>query len=250
MAGMAPIAKTVGAPWRHPEFARGARDMVGVSLGIAAWGLVTGMAMAKSGLPLPLTLLMSVIVFAGSAQLAVLPLMSGGAPLWVVWATALCVNLRFVIFSAGWRPYVAHLPFWQRLRRAYFSADLNYVIFLRRFPEPQPLPEQGPYFWGGVAINWPAWQLPSLAGILLGDRIPTTWGLAFAGTLALLGLLYAMVADRATLVAAVVAGSAAVATYALPLKLNIVVAIAAAVAIGLLIDHRTPRRAVPEDDLT
>jgi len=206
--------------------------------------------MAKSGLPLPLVLLMSFIVFAGSAQLAVLPLLTGGAPLWVVWATALCVNLRFVIFSAGWRPYLAHLPFWQRVRMGYFTADLNYVIFMRRFPDARPAPEQQPYFWGGVAVNWPAWQLPSLAGILLGDRIPASWGLGFAGTLALLGLLYALLVDRATVVAAAVAGSAAVATYALPLKLNILAAIAAAVAVGLLMDHRTPRRVLPEDDLT
>jgi hypothetical protein len=39
-----------------------------------------------------------------------------------------------------------------------------------------------------------------------------------------------------------VAAAAAVTTAALPLKLNVVVAIAAAVAIGLLIDHVTPRR--------
>ena len=36
----------------------------------------------------------------------------------------------------------------------------------------------------------------------------------------------------------------------LPLQLNLVVAIAAAVAIGLLMDHRTPQRVLPEDDLT
>jgi predicted branched-subunit amino acid permease len=236
--------------WRDPEFARGAREMSGVSLGIAAWGLVTGVAMVKSGLALPLAVLMSLIVFAGSAQLAVLPLITGGAPIWVVWATALCVNLRFIIFSAGWRPYFARLPFWQRLRMGYFVADLNYVIFLRRFPEPHPAPGQLPYFWGGVVTNWSAWQLPSLAGILLADRIPTAWGLGFAGTLALLGLMYSLVSDRATVVAAAVAACAAVAAYALPLKLNIVVAIAAAVAIGLLIDHTTAGRAEPEDDLT
>jgi predicted branched-subunit amino acid permease len=245
LAGIAP------APlWRQPEFARGAREMSGVSLGIAAWGLVTGVAMVKSGLPLPLAILMSLIVFAGSAQLAALPLIVGGAPIWVVWATALCVNLRFVIFSAGWRPYFAHLPFWQRLRMGYFTADLNYVIFMRRFPEPKPAAEQVPYFWGGVVTNWSAWQLPSLAGILLADRIPTSWGLGFAGTLALLGLMYSLVSDRATLVAAAVAACAAVAAYALPLKLNIVAAIAAAIAVGLLIDHTTPRRVLPEDDLT
>jgi predicted branched-subunit amino acid permease len=224
--------------------------MASVSPGIAVWGLLTGVAMVKSGLALPLALLMSAIVFAGSAQLAVLPLLVSGAPLWVVWATALCVNLRFIVFSAGWRPYFAHLPFWQRVRLGYFTADLNFVVFMRRFPEAQPAPEQLPYFWGGMAMNWSSWQVPSLAGILLAEHIPTSWGLGFAGTLALLGLLYSLVADRATLVAAIVAGVAAVAAYSLPLKLNIVVAIAAAVAVGLLIDHTTPRRVQPEDDLT
>ena len=245
-----PEATTVPAPlWRHPEFARGARDMSGVSLGIAAWGLVTGVAIVKSGLDLPLALLMSLLVFSGSSQLAALPLITAGAPLWVVWATALCVNLRFVIFSAGWRPYFARLPLWQRVRMGYFTADLNYLIFMRRFPEPRPAPEQLPYFWGGVLTNWSAWQLPSLIGIVLAERIPTAWGLGFAGTLALLGLMYSLVSDRATLAAAAVAGCAAVAAYALPLKLNIVVAIAAAVAIGLLIDHATPQRIQPTDDL-
>ena len=84
--------------------------MSGIALGIAAWGLITGVAMVKSGLPVPLAVLMSLLVFAGTAQLAALPLMASGAPIWVVWATALCLNLRFVIFSAQWRPYIAHLP--------------------------------------------------------------------------------------------------------------------------------------------
>jgi predicted branched-subunit amino acid permease len=243
---------TVGpAPWwRHPEFVRGARDMTGTSLGIAAWGLLTGIAMTNSGLPLPLAILMSLIVFAGSAQLAALPLLVSGAPLWVIWATALCVNLRFVIFSAGWRRYFAALPRGQRLRMAYFSADLNYALFVKRFPQPAPLSQSVPYFWGAVALNWPAWQIPSLIGLLVGNRIPTAWGLGFAGTLALLGLTYSLLNDRATWISAVVAGAAAVAAYALPLKLNILVAIAAAVVVGLLIDHTTRRPAEPEEDLT
>ena len=236
--------------WRHPEFARGARDMVGTALGIGAWALVTGVAMAKSGVPMPLMVLMSLIVFAGSAQLAVLPLLAGGAPIWVVWATAACINLRFLIFSAGWRPYFAHLPRAQRLRLSYFAADLNYVLFMRRFPEPQPAAEQLPYFWGGAACNWMAWQVPSLVGLAFAERIPASWGLGFAGTLALLGITLSLLHDRATWVAAAVAACAAVAAYALPLKLNIVVAIAAAVALGLLIDHSTQRRVEPEEDLT
>jgi predicted branched-subunit amino acid permease len=224
--------------------------MLGTAIGIGAWGLITGVAMGKSGLPLPLMALMSLLVFAGSAQLAVLPLMAHGAPAWVVWATALCVNLRFMIFSAGWRPYFIGYPRHLRLCLAYFTADLNYVLFMRRFPEPRPAPEQLPYFWGGVACNWTAWQVPAMFGIFLADAVPVHWGFGFAGTLALLGVGASLITGRGTAVAGGVAACAAVAAYALPYKLNIVVAIAAAVAMGLLIDHTRPRAPLPLDDRT
>lgn len=229
--------------WRQPEFTRGAREMVGVGLGIAAWGLVTGVAMRKSGLSVPLSCLMSLIVFAGSAQLAALPLIVAGAPIWMVWAIAFCVNLRFVIFSAQWRPYFAHFPRWQRMVLGYFTADLNYVVFMGRYPEPKALPEQLPYYWGLALTGWLAWQIPTFIGLAMADRIPTAWGFGFAGVLALLGLLYSLVNDRASIVAGVVAGAAAVATAALPLKLNIVVAIVAAIGAGLAVERIVaPRR--------
>lgn len=224
--------------------------MAGTAIGISAWGLVTGMAMAQSGMGLPLAVIMSLLVFAGTAQLATMPLIASGAPLWVVWATAACVNLRFVIFSATWRPYLIGYPRWKRVRLAYFTADLNYVLFMRRFPEPRPSAEQMPYFWGGALINWSSWHVFSLTGIFMADRIPAHWGIGFAGTLALIGMLASLLGSLSTWVAAAVAGCAAIAAYALPLKLNIVVAIAAAVAIGLLIDHTVPRVVPPAEDAT
>jgi len=234
------------AGWRalvhHPEFRRGAREMVGVALGIGAWGLVTGVAMVKTGMAPWLAVLMSVTVFAGTAQLAAAPLIASGAPVWVVLATAACLNLRFVVFSAQWRPYFAHLPRRQRARLAYFTADLNYVLFMRRFPDPTPAPEHLPYFWGCVVVNAGSWHLMSLLGIALAYRVPPEWGLGFAGTVALLAMTYTMLHDRATWLPALVAGGAAVAAYALPLKLNMLVAIAAAVVVGVVIDHT---RALP-----
>lgn len=224
--------------------------MASPAIGIAAWGLVTGVAMVKTGLSIPAAVVASLLIFAGSAQLAAIPLLAAGAPPWVLWTAAGCVNLRFLILSAQWRPYFGSLPRAQRLRMAYFAADLNYVQFMQRFPQPRPHPDQVPYFWGGVALNWPSWQLPSMAGILLGDRVPAHWGLGFAGILVLIGLVGSMLADRATWVAAAVAGIVAVATYDLPLKLNIVVAIAAAVLVGWLLDHHTMREAEPADDRT
>ena len=77
---------------KHPEFSRGVRDMASVALGISAWGLMTGVSMIKSGLSLTEALLMAVLVFAGSSQLAAVPLIAAGAPMWVILATAFCVN--------------------------------------------------------------------------------------------------------------------------------------------------------------
>ena len=235
-----PFAARLKALLRHPEYRRGARDMVGVALGIGAWGLVTGVAMVKSGMEPWLAVLMSLTVFAGTAQLATAPLIASGAPLWVVWATAACLNLRFLIFSAQWRPYFAHLPRRRRALISFFCADLNYVLFMKRFPEPEPSPEQQPYFFGGMTVNAGSWHVMSLVGIALGHRVPPEWGLGFAGTVALLGMTYTMLGDRRTWLPVVVAGGAAVAAFSLPLKLNMLVAIAAAIVVGTVIDHARP----------
>ena len=71
---------------------------------------------------------MGVIVFAGSSQLAAIPLIAAGAPMWVVLATGFCVNLRFVVFSAHLRPYMMHLPLWERLVSGYLTTDLTRCV--------------------------------------------------------------------------------------------------------------------------
>lgn len=223
------------------DFRQGVRDMASPSLGLAAWGLVTGVTMVKSGLSLPLAMGMSLLVFAGSAQLTALPLIAAGAPLWVLLATAFCVNLRFVIFSAQWRHYFGHLPRARRLTLTYFAADLNFVYFVKRYPDPVPSAAQRRYFWGGVAVNWPTWQLTAFTGILLADRIPAHWGIGFAGVLALLGISYSLLTEKSLWWVAITAGAVSIATYSLPLKLNILCAIVAAGAVGWWLDARKAR---------
>ena len=83
---------------------------------------------------------MSLTVFAGTAQLASLPLLATQAPMWVVWASAFCVNLRFVIFSAQWRVHLGHLPRGRRLLLGYFLADLNLLVFQKAWPSGSASP--------------------------------------------------------------------------------------------------------------
>jgi predicted branched-subunit amino acid permease len=246
-------AAPLSALLRHPAFRLGVRHMAPLAAGIGAWGLMTGVAMVKAGMSLPELLLMAVFVFAGSSQLAAVPLIAAAAPTWVILATAFCVNLRFIVFSAHLRPYVMHQPFARRLLSGYLMADLTYVLFVQRHPAPADAPprlaEQDAYWHGICAAGWTSWVVASLVGIAFANSIPLAWGLGFAGILALLGILCSLVATRLQSVAAGVAGAAAVAAYALPLKLNILVAIAAAVAAALAMDRAgAARRALARAD--
>jgi predicted branched-subunit amino acid permease len=224
----------------HPQFRVGVRDMASVAPGLAAWGVMTGVAMVKSGMSLAEAVLMGLFVFAGSSQLAALPLIAAGAPMWVILATALCVNLRFVVFSAHLRPYVAHHGLARRMLSGYLFADLNYGLFTGRFPEPATDPAgiaaQDAYWLGNGVTGWITWAASGLLGIALAARIPVAWGLGFAGILALLGAMYLLATTWQRVAAAAAAGAVAVAAFALPLKLNILVAIAAAVAAGIVLE--------------
>lgn len=232
--------------FKHPEFRVGASELAAVAPGIAAWGLMTGVAMAKSGMSLIEVLLMAILVFAGSSQLAALPLIVAGAPMWVILATSFCVNLRFMVFSAHLRPYVMHQSLWRRLIYGYGMADLNYVLFTKRFPHPSTDPlvirGQEAYWAGSCGVSWVSWVGASLLGIALANSIPLSWGLGFAGILALLGIMCSLATTRLRVVSAGIAGAAAVATFALPLKLNILVGIAAAVAVCLLLEKPVPAK--------
>lgn len=229
---------------RHPEFRRGARDISGVAPGLAAWGLMTGVAMVNSGMSVLESMAMTLLVFAGSSQLAAIPLIAASAPAWVILATGFCVNLRFVVFSAHLRDYVMHLPRPLRLLTGYVTTDMTYVLFVGRFAQPPADAAQRQaqlaYLWGGGSLSWASWQTASLLGIALAQWIPVQWGLGFAGILALIGVMCSLATTRMRGVSAVVAGAAAVAAFALPFKLNIVVAIAAAVALSLLLESAVP----------
>ena len=231
---------------KHPEFSQGMRDMSSVAPGLAAWGMMTGVAMIKSGMSLVEAVAMTLLVYAGSSQLAAIPLIAAGAPVIVIWATGFCVNLRFVVFSAHMRPYLMHLSRPWRLLAGYVTADISYVMFTKRFHQPpQTAAErqtQLAYLMGGCATNWSSWQVASLLGIFLAHSVPAHWGLGFAGILALLGVGCSLASSRLRLVSAGLAGTAAVAAFALPFKLNIVVAIAAAVALCLLLEKTPPFR--------
>ena len=212
--------------------------------GIGAWGLVVGVAMVKSGLTVVQASAMTLIVFAGSAQLASLPLIAAGAPTWVIFATALVVNLRFVIFSALLGPHFAHLPLRQRFVLGYISGDVTIALFLQRYPENKREPGKLSFLKGLMVPNWFAWQIGSLAGIFLGSAVPAEWQLGFAGTLAILCIMVPLIINSAALCGVLVAAVVGVLAHGLPYKLGLLLAVLVGMVTAMVCEETLARRRV------
>lgn len=231
-------------------FFQGVRAILPSLPGIAAWSLVTAIAMVKSTLTLAQTLGMSLFVYAGSSQLAVLPLIALAVPVWTVLLTAAIINLRFVVFSAVLQPHFKCLPWWRRLLLSYLSVDITFILFSSHFSasssESISTEKKEAYFYGLALPNMLMWQGSALLGILLAQYIPDSWGLSLAGILVMLALLLPLVATRSGLFAGMSAAVVSVLAHSLPYKLNLILAVLSAVTVGLITEHFLAKRSLDE----
>lgn len=218
----------------HESYRSGLREMMPFSVAVGLWGFVTGVAMVNAGMTIPIAFLMTFTVFAGAAQLAVVPLLAIGTPLPIVWITALLVNLRFVIFAAAQRKWFVGLPRRHRFTLGYLNGDIGFALFSRRYAdsaEPGSTQHWG-YIVGCGVVNWVAWQTSSVAGIALGGLAPTTWGLELCSYLALVAVVIPMMRRFPEVSGVAVAAAVAVLTIELPMRLGLVVAVAAGVTVA------------------
>jgi predicted branched-subunit amino acid permease len=230
------------AAHHEPSWRAGLKDGTPTLFGIGAWGLVVGVAMVKSGLTVMQALGMTLVVFAGSAQLASLPLIAAAAPVWVIFLTAVVVNLRFVIFAALLAPHFAKLPVLRRFLLGFGAGDMTTAMFLQRYPSEKPEVGKVSYLRGLLYPNWFAWQVGSIAGIFLGSAVPAEWGLGFAGTLAIVCITVPMVATRPALVGALVAAATAVLAHGLPYKLGLLAAVIVGMVVAMAVEGQIERR--------
>lgn len=227
----------------------GIRDTAPMLPGIAPFGIIAGAAAVAAGLaPTPAAGL-SLIVFAGASQLAAVELIARQATWPVILLTILVINLRFVMYSAVLAPWLAHLPLRIKAVLAYLITDQAFAVTVtrqRRRPDAVGLPW---YYFGAAISLWLTWQTGTVIGVLLGSLVPASWQLDFTVPLVFLALLVPLLTDRASLVAAGVAGAVALVGRGLPWNLGLIVAAVAGIAAGLIaerhaagIDRDTERR--------
>ena len=220
---------------RIAAFRQGVHAIVPALIATATWGMVTGVAMVKSGLTESMALAMTLLLYAGSAQLTSLPLIASGALLWLIFMAGFVVNLRFVIFGAALHPYFRHLSWPRRLGLGYFTTDMGFVLFMPRFGDAaeRGTREQLWYFLGTIVPGWLVWQTSSIVGIYLGTLVPSAWSLDFAAVLALLAITVPLANSKPMLVSMLAAGLTAWIGQLLPLRLGLAAAVIAGILAGI-----------------
>lgn len=215
----------------------GFRDFLPMSVGLIPWAVVTGIAMRSIGLSPLEAMGMNVLVFAGTAQLGTLPLIGSGAPLWLIFVTALVLNLRFIIFSAALAPAFRGNALARRLGASYLLIDGVFAVGSEKMLASEDPQWRWGYFIAPSVYAWLLWQLFVLAGVLGAGVIPSDWSLEFMATIALMLIMLPMMLARPMLVAALAGGLGAVLLRDLPLRLGLFAGIAIGIAAGFFAEQ-------------
>ena len=180
---------------------------------------------------------MSAIMFSGAAQLATIELMAQPAPIAVIVVTALMINLRFSMFSAGIAPHLRSLSHPWKAVSGFLLSTPSFVLSTSAFENDESVSRRG-YYLGTALPIWVVWVGSTAIGVVVGARVPPSLQLDFVIPLVFIVLLFKLLEDRATWIAAGVAGPLAVVGELAPLNLGLIVASLCGMAVGLFADRR------------
>ncbi|MEQ3549957.1 AzlC family ABC transporter permease [Pseudonocardia nematodicida] len=172
---------------RRAETRADLRDAVTISVAVGVVGVSFGALAPTAGLSPAMTIAMSVLLFAGGAQLLVTGVLAAGGGIWAAVAAALLVNLRHLPYGFA---LARHLPRgWRRVPAAHVVTDEMAAFVLAR-TDGEPGRAWRAFRILGV-LKYGCWQAGTVAGLLLGAVVPdpSAFGLDAAFPAVLLALL-------------------------------------------------------------
>lgn len=160
-------AMPVPAPHR-PAFLRGAVAVLPLSLACVPWGLLAGSLAVDAGLTPLQSQGLSTIVFAGAAQLVAIGMFKGGAGALSILITTLLLTSQHLLYGMHMRARVAPLDARWRMGLGFLLTDELFALTSQQTPEHF----QRWYALGAGLTFYLAWNLYTLAGIVLGKSLP------------------------------------------------------------------------------
>lgn len=227
-------------PDRHEDRRAIVRDALGVGIATGLYGVSFGAVSVAAGLSVAQTCALSLLMFTGASQFALVGVLAGGGSALAASAAALLLGTRNTLYGLR----VASLLDLRGVRRAgaaQLLIDESTAMTLARSTRTGA---RTAYLWTGGSV-FVLWNLLTLVGAIGGTAIgdPRTYGLDAAVGGAFLALLWPRLATPGARVVAVLA--AAVALGAVPLTPAGVPVLAAggvALLAGLLTRPLPPER--------
>ncbi|MEM9395200.1 MAG: AzlC family ABC transporter permease [Pseudomonadota bacterium] len=211
---------------------------------VIPFGMLFGVVGTEAGLDLAQVMGFSVLVIAGAAQFTAVQLMTEQAPVIVVLASALAVNLRMAMYSAAMAPHLGTRPIWQKALAAYFMVDQTFAVSSQRFEATPPLTsgQKFSFFMGSVSPVCLPWYGATWFGAVVGTRIPPEFALDFAIPITFLALIGPALRTPAHVAAAATAVICALFFASLPFSLGTIVAASVAILVGARVELWQTRR--------
>ena len=227
-------------------FIAGCRDQLPFILGFIPFGLITGAATVSAGVDPWLSMAMSVIMFAGAAQLAAISLMAQNAPGGIVVLTVFIVNLRMMMYSAAVAPYFRHTSKPRKWLFAYLLTDHAFALLTTKVDKLRVPERFDAYYFGATSAMWCLWQASVAIGVFAGTLVPAKWSLDFAIPLVFLSLVLPALQTKSHWAAAIAAGVAAAFCTSLPLKLGLIAAAVTGILAGVWSERKMTAGQGPE----
>lgn len=215
----------------HRDYIRGIKDAIPIILGYLPIGFAFGILAVSQGMAVPEIFIMSLIVYAGSAQfIGAAMLASGATPLSVI-STALLINLRHLLMSASLSPYLKHFSAKAQSLIAIGITDETFSVSSNHVRQERAT--QG-YFAGLHIVSQSSWIISTVLGGLAGNLIPNPgqYGIDFALPAMFIGLLVMMTKHKRDVLVALFGGGISL-TLALCLGGNWNIILAAVLAAGI-----------------
>lgn len=208
-----------------------------ICLGYFPIGLALGVLAQQAGIPWWAVAMMSVLVFAGSAQFICVAMLAVGATAPAIILTTFVVNLRHLLMSSALAVYLAGVSRWFLALFAYGITDESFAVNLTRFRDTA---------WGkwrALVTNQLAnlvWILATVTGSLVGQFVPQgAFGIDYALVGMFICLLVFQLQGRIYIVTALFAALISVLWYLLvPGDSYIVGASMSAATIGYFLKRR------------
>jgi 4-azaleucine resistance transporter AzlC len=149
-----------------------------ICLGYFPIGLALGVLAGQTNIPWWAMAMMSILVFAGSAQFICVAMIAAGSSLWAIIGTTFIVNLRHVLMSSALAVYLHGVKRSFLTLFAYGVTDESFAVNIARFRADDWTRFQA------LIVNHLAnsvWVLATVSGVLVGQFVPPgAFGLDYA----------------------------------------------------------------------